>query len=307
MPYLANIIPNDDLPIRPLTRLLAEMQTAINAVGLRLFEGDIDRFVIFALVVREGLSGVSEPRPISAHSLSISLNRSFETVRRHVNALIAAGYCQRVKGGVIAAPSVIERADVNALMRLTNDVFVRFVEDFRGDHAASLPAPAPPQNAGSMAAAHTLAVGVCGAVDIMLSTVESHRGIHGDWLDLTIFSTVLNANFRRYADDGQALGRPMNENHAVRSSVIARVLGLSETTVRRRTSRLTQPGRSLIQVRRGLLVSQGWMATATAQETSARTLENVRRVVRKAVLRGFPIDTPTTAYLDGRPPFTVFE
>ncbi|MBM3929565.1 MAG: hypothetical protein FJ335_14085 [Sphingomonadales bacterium] len=299
MPYLANVLQNDDLPFRPLTRMLAEMQTSINAAGLRLFDGDIDRFVIFALVVREGLSTGAVPRPISAHSLSISLNRSFETVRRHVNALIEAGYCQRVKGGVIATPGIVERDDVRGMVRLANDAFVRFVEDFQGSARIardSIP-PARP---------YDIAIGVCGAVDIMLSTVDSNRGQHGDWLDLTIFSTVLCANFRRYASDGQALGRTMSDRHAVRPSVIARTLGLAETTVRRRTARLTAPGHALVQLRGGLLVSQAWLATASAAATTARTLESVRREIRKAVLRGFPIDAPATAYLDGRPPFASF-
>ncbi|MBN2970692.1 hypothetical protein JW805_01510 [Roseomonas aeriglobus] len=301
MPYLETIIQNDDLPFRTLTRLLAEMQTTINAAGLRLFDGDFDRFVIFALVVREGLGNAAGPRPISAHSLSISLNRSFETVRRHVNALIDAGYCQRVKGGVIAAPGVVEREDVGAVLRLANDAFVRFVEDFQGARAPRDMPVAPPSRGPD------LAIGVCGAVDIMLSTVESNRGHYRDWLDLTIFSTVLCGNSRRYARDGEALGLPLNETHALRPSVIARVLGLAETTVRRRTARLTQPGGPLTRVRRGLLVSRAWLSTMAAAETTARTQEHVRREIRKAVARGFPIHAPATAYIDGRPPAAEFD
>lgn len=41
-------------------------------------------------------------RPVSINALSTSLGIPFETTRRYVNKLIAAGYCTRVRGGVIA-------------------------------------------------------------------------------------------------------------------------------------------------------------------------------------------------------------
>lgn len=283
----------DGRPLRPLTRLLADMQTTINAAGLRLFDADMDRFVIFSLIVREGL-WTSTPRPISAHSLSISLNRSFETVRRHVNALIASGDVARVRGGVVAIPPAEAREGVRAMQRLSNDAFVRFVEDFRALGGLD--------DAVSTGKRYDVSVGICGAVDVMLSTVDSNRGLHGDWLDLSLFSTVLCGNFHRYANDARAFGLAMGEAHAVRPSVIARTMGLAETTVRRRADRLTRPGGSMVAVRRGLLVSQDWLATAAAAATTAATLESVRREIRKAVARGFPIDAPATAYIDGRPP-----
>lgn len=286
-----------EVPLRRLTRLLAEMQTTINAAGLRAFDGDMDRFVIFALILREGLPGTRE-RPISAHSLSISLQRSFETVRRHINALIASGYCVRVRGGVVAAPEAADRPEIRELIRLANDCFVRFVEDLR--------------NAGLRITAtramtsYDPAIGVSGAVDVMLTTVETNRGLHGDWLDLALFSTVLCANAYRYDALGGDGSMMIDDRHAVRPSVIARVLGLPETTVRRRMGRLTATGGAMTQVRRGLLVSQDWLATPQAAATTAATLAGVRREIARAVARGFPIDTPTIAYVDQRPPAPNF-
>lgn len=287
------------VPLRQLTRLLAEMQATINSAGLRAFDGDIDRFVIFTLILREGLPGQSPPRPISAHSLATSLDRSFETVRRHVNGLIAAGLCERVRGGVIASAGVIDRAPMARLFTLSHDSFVRFVADLAA--LGAVPPMAPPTRP------YDSAIGISGAVDVMLVTVDSNRGLHGDWLDLVLFSTVLCANGQRYdRDPGTAPGDPIDARHAVRPSVIARSLGLAETTVRRRMARLTAPGASLVQVRGGLLVSQGWLASPAAAATTATTLAGVRRELRKAVARGFPITAPETAYLAGRPPTPEF-
>ena len=43
----------------------------------------------------------AELRPISAHSLALSLGIPYETARRYIGKLIAAGRVARVKGGVI--------------------------------------------------------------------------------------------------------------------------------------------------------------------------------------------------------------
>jgi len=59
-------------------------------------------------------AGTAEPppdelrRPVSVLALAESLGLPFETTRRHVNKLIAAGACKRVKGGVIVLASAIE-------------------------------------------------------------------------------------------------------------------------------------------------------------------------------------------------------
>lgn len=284
--------------LRRLTRLLAEMQATINCAGLRAFAGDFDRFVIFALILREALPP-ARPRPISAHSLSISLHRSFETVRRHINALIRDGYCARVRGGVTATDEIVVRPDIAELIRLSNDSFVRFVEDLGplesfATRGMRLDMPYDP------------GIGVSGAVDILLTTVETNRGQHGDWLDLALFSTVLCANAQRHERTSAGDDSALDERHAVRASIIARAMALPETTVRRRAQRLVEVAGTLIQCRGGLLVSRSWLASPDAAAITAATLAGVRLQVRNAVARGFPIESPALAYLDGRPPAYKF-
>jgi hypothetical protein len=84
-------------------------------------------------------SGLSEAppddvrRPVSINALSSSLGIPFETTRRYVNKLIAAGYCTRVRGGVIAP--------AEALTTPANEAFIvenyALVRDLMTDLAAA--------------------------------------------------------------------------------------------------------------------------------------------------------------------------
>jgi hypothetical protein len=55
-------------------------------------------------------------RPVSVRSISQSLGIPFETVRRRVQALVEAGLCKRVKGGIIIPVQVVEGPVAEQLM-----------------------------------------------------------------------------------------------------------------------------------------------------------------------------------------------
>ncbi|WP_232473791.1 DeoR family transcriptional regulator [Sphingomonas sp. MA1305] len=283
-----------------MTRLLADMQTRVNAAGLRCFDGDIDRFAIFSLITRESIRGGARNSGISTHSAAISLGRSFETVRRHVNALIAAGLCVRLHGGVVVNPEVLTRPDIARLIALTHDSFVCFVQALYD--AGELPVLRP------SAVRYDRTVGVQAAVDVMLATADSNQAIHGNWLDLVIFSTILAGNLHRapLPPRRPVEGVRFGPDHAVRASVLARVLNLSETTVRRRLGRLGHAGGPVVRLRQGYIISSDWMKRPDAIETSQRTATSVRLAIAAAAAQGFPFDAPHTAYQVGPPPPIVF-
>lgn len=57
-------------------------------------------------------------RPVSVHALSVSLNIPYETTRRYVNKLLAEGYCNRVRRGLVVPADVLNRPEmVSALKR----------------------------------------------------------------------------------------------------------------------------------------------------------------------------------------------
>ncbi|WP_203309564.1 hypothetical protein [Sphingomonas beigongshangi] len=280
------------------------MQTRIIAAGLGRFEGDVDRFAIFALIMRETLRGGSRTKGISMHSMAISLSRSFETVRRHVKALISAELCARVQGGVVVHPDVFTRPDIQRLMTLTHDSFVAFAQGLRD--AGEL----PPIRAAAEIYLPTAGIGA--AVDVMLGTVESNRAIHGSWLDLVLFSTILCGNLDRQAALCDAPTDPnariqFSGVHAIRASTLTRVLNLPETTVRRRLTRLSAAGGPVQRLRQGFVIHAAWMNREDAVETSARTASTVRLALAAAAVQGFPFDRIESAYLDGPPPPVAFD
>ncbi len=275
------------------TMLLAEMQTTILAAGLRNFEGNLERFVIASVLAREVLYARTDIRPISVLSLASSLNRPFETIRRHVLALIRQGYCERYQGGVIPAANWQETPEFAALTSLVHDSFVRFVADLK-KHRLLAPM-ARPSNA------YTPVVGIRSAVDIMLAAADTNRTLHGNLMNLIIFSTVVCGNMQRYFRDGGAAGG-LAPQHAVRTAAVAQTLNLSEATTRRRVALLSGPDGQLRRTPQGLIVSEQWMRSTRARATSHQTSLHVRRILSRAAAAGFPFDAPERAYIDHRPP-----
>lgn len=269
------------------------MQTSILASGSRLFKGDVDRFSLFALIARAALAQHDRGGGISAHSMALSLGRPFETVRRHVNALIDDDYCIRTARGVTVAPEAWGRPGVVQQQRLSHDCFVRFVAD--GGFTAPIGAGVP----------YRATVGIQAAVDIMLAALDSNRGVHGDALDLVLFSTILQGNIQRFLADpfaieGGAAG--FLARHAVRTSALARTLAIPETTVRRRLAASAGPGRPIERIDGAYVASAAWLRSPGAQAVTERTASSLRRIVGRVAALGFPIDDPARAYLDGRPP-----
>lgn len=293
---------SNPLPIRKVTRLLADLQTTIVAGGLRCFEGDVDRFAIFSLIICATLQRADRRGGISVHSIALSLNRPFETVRRHVRGLVDSGHCARTVGGISVAPLAWQRPEIDALLCVTHDAFVRFVVDCADARALELPPPVPG------APAFTLLCGVHAAAEMLLGTLHSNRTVHNDAVDLVLFSTILHANATHYEDD-ETIYTPVEKaresfgaSHAVRHSAVSRTLNIPETTVRRRLAEATGPDRAILRTPRGLVVSAVWMNRPQAAAVSEASYDMIRRILVRAAAAGFPFDAPTTAYLAGRPP-----
>jgi hypothetical protein len=116
----------------------------------RVVGGDILRGVIFTAIVdanvrhirpgdvvgqsySEASDNVPDElrRPISVHALALELDIPYETTRRHVNALIADGYCVRTETGIIVPATVIARDQMSMALRRNFENLRRLVGDLR--------------------------------------------------------------------------------------------------------------------------------------------------------------------------------
>ncbi|MEN2785563.1 ArsR family transcriptional regulator [Sphingomonas qilianensis] len=289
------------LPIRLITRLLAEMLTSIARAGIEAFGGDLDRFGIFALImVQSGLRGPgATPSPMSTNALATCLSRPFETVRRHVNAMIAEGLCVRTNAGVIVSPDCRQRPAIAALLVLTHDAFVRMTEDLI---AFDQPVPA------ARGTPYDPDVAVRGALEMLLAVADGHKTLHRCWTSLALFYTSLCGAMRDVTDD-PVLARvyadatmvvPEGLCRPVRASALARALGLPYSTVQRRMAAIVAEGRA-VQVRGGVLPVEARLNTVDARAVSRLSLFQLRRVLGVAAAGGFPFDDPASVYLHGRP------
>lgn len=121
------------LALRASTRFfLRSVELLTRAVS----DGDILRGVIFLAIVDANTRHLrpSDPvarsfsatrdsvpdeirRPVSVHALALDLSLPYETTRRHVNALIEQGLCQRVEAGILVRAEVLDRDGMVATHR----------------------------------------------------------------------------------------------------------------------------------------------------------------------------------------------
>lgn len=145
-------MPNRTDKRRERLALRASTTYLLHSVDLmaRVVGGDILRGVIFTAVadanvrhirpgdaVGQSYSEASDQvpdelrRPISVHALALELDVPYETTRRHVNALIAAGLCERAETGIVVPSSVIARDQVSLALRRNFENLRRLVGDLR--------------------------------------------------------------------------------------------------------------------------------------------------------------------------------
>lgn len=304
---------------RLLVRLLAEMQASAIAAGIRVFEGDLDRAIIFMVVARESelLSGHSEgharppgkgrgARTISINGLAASLSRPFETVRRHIHALCDAGLCARSSAGVTVPPEVHARPEIRALFHLHHDALVRLIEDM-----AWFGLPLPEQRAQRP---YDWRTGLAAAQDVLLTGIEFHAHRFQRWIDLAILAAVTCAGARpytydreislAYADFTQAPEATMRA--PVSTGAVARAMGLATSTTHRRVGVLIEQG-VLVRKSGGLFVSDTELTDPVAVADSRTTADHTRQILIRLAAGGFRFDDPARCYVEGRPPLLSFD
>ena len=314
------VLPEAPTPHRPrnriVTRLVMEMQIDGITTLAAALGGNIDRAIIFFTLLRQAseigrhATGTAQVRNdqcggMSINALAASLARPFETVRRHVNALIGAGLCRRERQHVCVAAEATQGDAITTALRRLHDIMVRLAEDMAG-FGLPLPPPRP-------RAVHDARATMAAAIDMLLTAIEFHGPQHADWLEVIIYGAVMTANTRPFTFD-PVLANIYSESDTVppealrmpiTATALARALHMPYSTVGRHIGHMIADGR-LVRRDGGVMIATSWMQTPSQLGGARVMAERTGQIFSRLAASGFAFDTPGALYLDGRPALVDF-
>lgn len=268
--------------------LLAEFAACAISAGIAAF-GAPNRALIFAAAARACGpfdSGPGRSHPVSVNALAASLGRPFETIRRQANILIDTGLMVRSDAGLSVPLQAICEPRVARMADHCHDLLVRLVEDVRAaNFMLSEPRPGTTYDPRG---------GIGIAFDLLLATVECHHQGKENWTRLALLFAIEWANRRFSHASGPHLA-------PVKPSTVARILGLPYATVSRNIESLAVTGK-LRRVPDGLVIAPELIDSPAASDARLALANRARQLLGRLSHIGFPLDQPTLAYIDGRPP-----
>lgn len=275
-----------------------------------------DRAIFLLMILREscglrafstGLASSASPHidGISINAVAMSLERPFETVRRHVQALIRDGICQRARHGVIVRNETLTLPAFAALLRSLHDRMVSVIEDLsRAD------IPLPPCHVDRFYDPNAT---IAAAIDLVLGPFDYMRDCYATWLEMVVVNAVAAATARKITLDpvlsrryGEATTTPPEqEREPIAITALARALRMSYSTVRREVEAAIASGK-LRRVGQGVLVTTSYLSSDIIIIGGERAAAHAAQVFRRLGPGGFRFDDPTHCYLDGKPPLLTF-
>lgn len=296
-----------------MARLIAEMQMTMFAAGAQALQGDLDRAIVFMVVARisdmsagdQSTDDRQAAHAISINALATSLNRPFETMRRHIHALCDMGLCARGPGGVTVPERVQTRPEIAALFRTCHDALVRLAEDL-----AEFNFPLPETRAHRR---YSWQAGLTAAHDILLTGIEFHAHRFQSWTDMVMAHAIMCANSRPFTYDravSQAYAESSNLppdtlRQPVSTGAIARTLGVPVSTAHRRVAAMVDSG-FLVRRRRGVMLADSVLSDPDRIAETRTALLHTRQILIRLAAAGFRFTDPAACYLDGRPELVPF-
>jgi biotin operon repressor len=270
---------------------------------------DFDRSIVLLVVMRvcapDWTAGgrlcrpASPTRFTSVNAIALSLQRSPETIRRHVQALLNNGICVRGAGGIALNPDPAVRPDLLSLYTAYHDLLVGFVEDL-----AALGVLPPSDRAP---AETLLAAIVQTTLDIALIPFEQFGPIFDDWASMRVWACIGALNVRHIM-----LDPVLNARYAVASTpnalrqpvllrTVQRTLGMPYATVWRHCRALEAQG-LVVQVEQGWLIGVAQLRDDAMEEQVVAAVLYYLRRVGGLIAAGFDPARVTQSYLAARPP-----
>lgn len=308
-------------PSRLIGRFIAEVQLAAVAAVVEALETHcgrsvaFDRATVLMVIMRAGphfhCASVGDDAPgdpnaaISINAVAASLNRPFETVRRHVNALIAADVCLRTPRGIRMQPDIAALPALHRAVRQVHDLMVMLI-GYAHRHGITLPAARP-------GVAYQPGATIAATLDLILAAAEYLHDYYADWMEMAIVNAVIAANARTVTFDPQLAHRyafadtvpPESLRIPVAVAEIARALRIPYSTVQRQANRSIARGQ-LKRVTGGVMITTEFLEASAVRDAGPVASSRAMRAFGRLVPGGFPFDRPESCYIDGPPPLLDF-
>jgi hypothetical protein len=273
--------------------LLAELLAGVVAALTPVLGARVERVLIYLLLLRRTLDG---GRPTPVLGIGEALAIPFETARRHVAALAAAGRCRRVAGGMIAAGTPLDDPALAPRLALVHDRTVALVERLAA--AALLP------EFTAVPGEYDWVEGLRVAADLTLAIAAADQSRCAKPLDRVLLAALLAGHAAAITAEPALVRRAAPPDpvapawRPVRGRLVAEALHLPEATVRRRFVGLA----AAVEVTAaGLVLRPGWLSDAAGQAVGAELQAALRRHLAQLARHRFPLHAVATAYRRGTP------
>lgn len=239
-------------------------------------------------------------QPVSVMALSNALRIPYETVRRHVHALLKDGRCARIdRKGFIVPAAVIGAEDHRAAMRANYPSVLRFLADLKRvgfdftPYRHRLPQTVPlPEDSTPMQNGRAVAriVG-----EVVMHGIDLLGQIHeNDFLYAVIFTAIWTSNVEHITATADNLKYgaltelpPDEERRPVTVHAISRSLRIPYETVRRYANKMVKNGSAQRVGNRGLIVPREKLAVDAGFEGTRLTYVQTERTVTALHRAGF--------------------
>lgn len=281
-----------EIPYRYITRCLVEFQLDNLRLALAIFPGELQRAIIFVLVARmsctdwvteDGIMRPLQHSPFSVNALASSLSRPFETIRRHILAMIDAGVCAKTKDGIILAPSAEREKEIAQHFAGQAQVLKRLARKI-ADHDVPIPRPDHPSD-------NQLRLLVTAALDLGLIALENNE--HQSWYELIIHGALIHESGIDFVTNDQLAREYANTIipddlwRPVKIRAISAKYGMPYPTMRRHF--LTMQAEGFLHKRgSGYVLSTKWTADEKRIAMSDLTVQYLLRHLR--ALAGSGVD-----------------
>jgi hypothetical protein len=265
-------------PVRLVARLIGEFILGAAADARRTFNGNLTQALLLTTIAHanvahltydpataeafppDGAPPDADRRPVSVQAVAAAMRMPYATAHRHINALIAQDYCQRVeRRGVVAPVEVLRHPSIQADQEAIHQRFITMVAELER-LGFSLPLAGDNRIQPTRQAVRRI------EIDFLLSLLEICLG-PADWdmVQLALFVALIALNTRDITYDAELAWRyayaetppPVEYYKPVSVRRLADAAGVPYETTRQCVNRLLERDQ-IERVAGGLIVKYAW-------------------------------------------------